>query len=65
MHSSTKFIGGHSDVLGGVLVAKDKELSDRLHFIQKSGGAIPSPFDAWLLLRSVKNISNASSKSIR
>ena len=57
MHSSTKFIGGHSDVLGGVLVAKDKELSERLHFIQKSGGAIPSPFDAWLLLRSVKTLS--------
>ena len=57
MHSSTKFIGGHSDVLGGVLVAKDKELSDKLHFIQKSGGAIPSPFDAWLLLRSVKTLS--------
>ena len=56
MHSTTKFIGGHSDVLGGVLVAKDKELSDKLHFIQKSGGAIPSPFDAWLLLRSVKTL---------
>ena len=56
MHSSTKFIGGHSDVLGGILVAKDKELAERLHFIQKSGGAIPSPFDAWLLLRSVKTM---------
>ena len=57
IHSSTKFIGGHSDVLGGVLVAKDKELAERLHFIQKSGGAIPSPFDAWLLLRSAKTLS--------
>ena len=57
MHSSTKFISGHSDVLGGVLVAKDKVLADRLHFIQKSGGAIPSPFDSWLLLRSVKTMS--------
>ena len=56
MHSSTKFIGGHSDVLGGILVAKNKELSEKLHFIQKSGGAIPSPFDAWLLLRSVKTM---------
>ena len=56
MHSSTKFIGGHSDVLGGILVAKNKELADKLHFIQKSGGAIPSPFDAWLLLRSVKTM---------
>ena len=57
MHSSTKFIGGHSDVLGGILVVKDKELGERLHFIQKSGGAIPSPFDCWLLLRSVKTMS--------
>jgi cystathionine beta-lyase/cystathionine gamma-synthase len=56
MHSSTKFIGGHSDVLGGILVVKNKELSEKLHFIQKSGGAIPSPFDAWLLLRSVKTM---------
>ena len=56
MHSSTKFIGGHSDVLGGILVVKNKELAKKLHFIQKSGGAIPSPFDAWLLLRSVKTM---------
>ena len=56
MHSSTKFIGGHSDVLGGILVAKNKELAEKLHFIQKSGGAIPSPFDSWLLLRSVKTM---------
>ena len=56
MHSSTKFIGGHSDVLGGILVVKNKELSEKLHFIQKSGGAIPSPFDSWLLLRSVKTM---------
>ena len=56
MHSSTNFIGGHSDILGGILVAKNKELSEKLHFIQKSGGAIPSPFDAWLLLRSVKTM---------
>ena len=56
MHSSTKFIGGHSDVLGGILVSKNKELAEKLHFIQKSCGAIPSPFDAWLLLRSVKTM---------
>ena len=56
MHSSTKFIGGHSDVLGGILVVKNKELAEKLHFIQRSGGAIPSPFDAWLLLRSVKTM---------
>ena len=56
MHSSTKFIGGHTDVLGRILVAKNKELAEKLHFIQKSCGAIPSPFDAWLLLRSVKTM---------
>ena len=63
MHSSTKFIGGHSDVLGGILVTKNKKLAEKLHFIQKSGGAIPSPFDAWLLLRSVKTMAMRVQKS--
>ena len=57
MHSTTKFICGHSDVLGGILVVKDDSLAESLHFIQKSGGAIPSPFDSWILLRSVKTMS--------
>ena len=57
MHSTTKFICGHSDVLGGILVVKDESLAESLHFIQKSGGAIPSPFDSWILLRSVKTMS--------
>ena len=57
MHSTTKSICGHSDVLGGILVVKDESLSKSLHFIQKSGGAIPSPFDSWILLRSVKTMS--------
>ena len=56
MHSSTKYIGGHSDVLGGVLVTRNDELASQLHFIQKSGGAVPSPFDCWLLLRSTKTL---------
>ena len=57
MHSSTKFIGGHSDLLGGVLITNKDELAENLHFIQKSGGAIPSAFDCWLLLRSTKTLS--------
>ena len=57
MHSSTKYIGGHSDVLGGVLVTRDDKLASQLYFVQKSGGAVPSPFDCWLLLRSTKTLS--------
>ena len=56
MHSATKFIGGHSDLLAGALVTNDKNLADRLYFIQKSGGAVPSPFDCWLMLRSTKTM---------
>jgi cystathionine beta-lyase/cystathionine gamma-synthase len=56
MHSATKSIGGHSDLLGGVLITNEKELADRLYFIQKSGGAVPSPFDCWMLLRSTKTM---------
>lgn len=56
MHSSTKFISGHSDVLGGMLVTSNENIADQLKFIQKSVGAIPSPFDCWLLLRSVKTL---------
>ncbi len=56
MHSSTKFLGGHSDILGGVLVVNDGNLFEKLHFIQKSTGAVPSPFDAWLILRSTKTL---------
>ena len=56
MHSATKFIGGHSDLLAGALVTNDENLADRLYFIQKSGGAVPSPFDCWLMLRSTKTM---------
>ncbi|MAO86719.1 MAG: cystathionine gamma-synthase [Candidatus Marinimicrobia bacterium] len=57
MHSTTKFIGGHSDLLGGILITNKEELAENLHFIQKSCGAIPSAFDCWLLLRSSKTLS--------
>ena len=56
MHSATKFIGGHSDLVAGVLITNDSSLAERLYFIQKSGGAILSPFDSWILLRSTKTL---------
>ena len=56
MHSATKFIGGHSDLVAGVLITDDSSIAEKLYFIQKSGGAILSPFDSWMLLRSTKTL---------
>lgn len=56
MHSATKYLGGHSDVLGGALVAKDKSLYDRLYFIQNATGATLSPFDSFLVQRGIKTL---------
>jgi cystathionine gamma-lyase len=56
VHSSTKFINGHSDVVGGVIVVKDKELADRLAFYSNAIGPIASPFDAFLAMRSLKTL---------
>ncbi|ABF41500.1 cystathionine gamma-lyase [Candidatus Koribacter versatilis Ellin345] len=56
LHSTTKFLNGHSDGLGGVLVCTTKEQSEKLAFIQKSVGAIMSPFESWLILRGVKTL---------
>jgi len=55
-HSSTKYLGGHSDLIGGALVVNDKELSDKLHFIQKAVGAVPSPLECFMVLRSTKTL---------
>lgn len=55
-HSSTKYIGGHSDVLGGVVVTNDEELKTKLDFARKTLGTNPSPFDCWLLTRGVKTL---------
>lgn len=55
-HSSTKYIGGHSDVVGGALITNDDELHERLKFVQNSVGAVPGPMDCFLLLRSTKTI---------
>ncbi len=56
MHSSTKFLGGHSDVLGGALLTSDAALAERMRFHQNAVGGVPSPFDCWLLLRGLKTL---------
>ncbi|WP_290798004.1 cystathionine gamma-synthase [Flavihumibacter sp. UBA7668] len=56
MHSSTKYLGGHSDVIQGALVVNDKGLFDQLYFIQKSCGAVPGPMDCFLVLRGIKTL---------
>ncbi len=56
MHSATKYLGGHSDVVMGALVVKDKELADRLYFIQNASGAICGPQDSFLVLRGIKTL---------
>ncbi len=56
MHSTTKFLSGHSDVLSGALMVNDDDAAKKITLIQNTGGALPSPFDAWLLLRSVKTL---------
>ena len=56
VHSSTKYIGGHSDVVGGAIMTNDDELEEQLRFHQNAVGAVPSPFDCWLLLRGVKTL---------
>ena len=57
MHTSTKYLGGHSDVVGGCLVTSDDELAEALRYHQNAVGAVPSPFDCWLLLRGLKTLS--------
>jgi len=56
VHSSTKYIGGHSDVVGGALMTNNEELEAQLRFHQNAIGAVPSPFDCWLLLRGTKTL---------
>jgi cystathionine gamma-lyase len=56
VHSTTKYINGHSDIIGGAIVLNDKGLYDKIHLVQKSVGAVPSPFDSWLTLRGVKTL---------
>src|SRR5919108_57572 len=56
LHSTTKYVGGHSDVVGGALVTSDDELAERLRYTQNAVGSIPGPFDAWLTLRGAKTL---------
>jgi cystathionine gamma-lyase len=56
VHSTTKYIGGHSDVIGGALISRDKTVHERLRFYQKAVGATPSPFDSFLTLRGIKTL---------
>jgi cystathionine gamma-synthase len=56
LHSSTKYLGGHSDVVGGFVAVDDAELADELRFLQNAMGAVPSPFDCYLVLRGVKTL---------
>ena len=55
-HSTTKYLNGHSDMIGGIAVVRDDSLAERLQFIQNTGGAVPGPFDAWLVLRGTKTL---------
>ncbi|MDT8717192.1 aminotransferase class I/II-fold pyridoxal phosphate-dependent enzyme [Clostridium sp. 19966] len=56
VHSATKYLGGHSDLIAGLAVVNNKELAERLHFIQNATGGILNPFDAWLLIRGIKTL---------
>ncbi|MFI7109517.1 cystathionine gamma-synthase [Nonomuraea sp. NPDC050227] len=56
VHSTTKYVGGHSDVVGGALIARDKGLGDELTYHQNAMGAVAGPFDAWLTLRGLKTL---------
>jgi cystathionine gamma-synthase len=56
VHSTTKYLGGHSDVVGGALVVNDRELAERIAFNRNATGAVPGPFDSWLTLRGVRTL---------
>jgi cystathionine beta-lyase/cystathionine gamma-synthase len=56
VHSSSKYLNGHSDIISGIILTNDEKLNKELKFIQKAIGAIPSPFDCWLILRSTKTL---------
>ena len=56
LHSATKYLGGHSDVVSGVVVTRDDEVAEKLRFHQNAAGAVPSPFDCWLVLRGLRTL---------
>jgi len=57
VHSTTKYLNGHSDMVGGAIVSNDAVISERLQFLQNAAGAVPGPFDCWLVLRGLKTLS--------
>lgn len=56
LHSTTKYLNGHSDIIGGMLVTSDEKIHERIRYIQNAAGGVPSPFDCWLVLRSTKTL---------
>jgi len=56
LHSTTKYINGHSDMVGGIIVVRDDEIHERLRFLQNAAGAVPGPWDCWLALRGTKTL---------
>ncbi len=56
VHSSTKYLNGHSDVIGGIVLTGDEKIYERIKYIQNAAGAVPSPFDCWLTLRATKTL---------
>ena len=56
LHSTTKYINGHSDVIGGMIVTSDAKVHERIRYIQNAAGGVPSPFDCWLVLRATKTL---------
>ena len=56
MHSTTKYISGHNQIIGGIIISNDEEIQERMKFVQKTIGAVPSPFDCWLTLLGVKTL---------
>ena len=56
LHSTTKYLNGHSDMVGGMLVTSNEKYHERLRYIQNAAGGVPSPFDCWLVLRSTKTL---------
>ncbi len=56
LHSTTKYLNGHSDVIGGILITSNEKVHERIRYIQNAAGGVPSPFDCWLVLRATKTL---------
>ena len=57
MHSTTKYLSGHNQIIGGVVITNDEKINEKMQFVQKTIGAVPSPFDCWLTLLGLKTLS--------